>query len=155
MTWAQQAWQNAIWPLLLKMEAMTMDEKEEGIATAAIDSEKYFDSIRWEVTFQMVERMELDQQIWKPMLNIIAHLKRFNKGCGCAGTHVDLHQQQHAGMLPESDGNSGTVNGLGKSSGGRSTHGHLQQHCGRSETLSDRKRSAETIEVSHPGHERL
>ena len=37
--------QNAIWPLLLKMEAITKDEKEEGIATAEIDSKKYFDSI--------------------------------------------------------------------------------------------------------------
>ena len=64
MTWAKKAWlhkivhggipgfrvQNAIWPLVLMMEAITKDETEEGIATAAIDSEKYFDSICWEVT---------------------------------------------------------------------------------------------------------
>ena len=90
MTRAKQAWlhntvhggarvQNAIWPLLLKMEAMMKDEKEEGIATASTDSEKYFDSICWEVTFQMLDRVGLDQRIWKPMLNVIAHLKRFNK----------------------------------------------------------------------------
>ena len=48
--------QNAIQPLLLKMEAMTKDEKEEGIATAAIDSEKYFDSVCWEVTFPKAVR---------------------------------------------------------------------------------------------------
>ena len=54
--------QIAIWPLLLKMEAMTKDEKEEGIETAAIDSEKYFDSICWEVTFQMLNRMGLDSE---------------------------------------------------------------------------------------------
>ena len=77
--------QNAIWPLLLKMEAMTKDEKEEGIATAAIDSVKYFDSICWEVTFQMLDRMGLDQRIWKPMLNFIAHLDRFNKVAGTLG----------------------------------------------------------------------
>ena len=96
MTWARMAWlhrtvhggipgsrvQNAIWPLLLKMESMTKDEKEEGIATAAIDSEKYFDSICWEVTFQMLNRTGLDQRIWKPMLNFIAH----QQGCGNAGT---------------------------------------------------------------------
>ena len=99
MTWAEQAWlhktvhgeipgsrvQNAIWPLLLKMEAMTKDEKEEGIATAAIDSEKYFDSICWEVTFLMLDRTGLDQRIWKPMLNFIAHLKRFTKVAGTRG----------------------------------------------------------------------
>ena len=87
MTWAKKAWlhktvhggipgsrvQNAIWPLLLNMEAMTKDEKEEGIATAAIDSEKYFDSTCWEVTLQMLDRMGQDQRIWKPMLNFIAH----------------------------------------------------------------------------------
>ena len=78
--------QNVIWPLLLKMESTTKDEKEEGIATAAIDSEKYFDSICWEVTFQMLNRMGLDQRIWKPMLNFIAHLKRFNKVAGTLGT---------------------------------------------------------------------
>ena len=76
--------QNDIWPLLLKMEAMTKDEKE-GIATAAIDSEKYLDSICWEVTFQMLDRMGLDQRIWKPMLNFIAHLERFNKVAGTLG----------------------------------------------------------------------
>ena len=99
MTWAEQAWlhktvhggipgarvQNAIWPLLLEMEAMTKDEKEEGIATAAIDPEKYFDSICWEVTFQMLDRMGLYQRIWKPMLNFIAHLKGFNKVAGTLG----------------------------------------------------------------------
>ena len=47
----------------------TKDEKEDGIATAAIDSKKYFDSICWEVTFQMLDRMGLDQRIWGPMLN--------------------------------------------------------------------------------------
>ena len=62
---------------------MTKDEK--GIATAAIDSEKYFDSICWEVRFQMLDRMGLDQRIWKPMLNFIAHLKRFNKVAGTLG----------------------------------------------------------------------
>ena len=77
--------QNAIWPLLLKMEAMTKDEKEEGIATAAIDSEKYFGSTRWKVTFHMLDRMGLDQRIWKPMLNFIAHLERFNKVAGTLG----------------------------------------------------------------------
>ena len=40
---------------------------EEGITTAAIDSEKYFNSICWEVTFQMLDRMGLDQRIWKPI----------------------------------------------------------------------------------------
>ena len=98
MTWAKKAWlhktvrggiplsrvHKAIWPLLLKMEAMTKDEKE-GIATAAIDSEKFFDSICWEVTFQMLDIMGLDQRTWKPMLNFIAHLKRFNKVAGTLG----------------------------------------------------------------------
>ena len=98
MTWAKKAWvhktvhgripgsrvQNAIWPLLLKMEVMTKDEKE-GIATAAIDPEKYFDSFCWEVTFQLLDTMGLDQRIWKPMLNFIAHLKRFNKVAGTLG----------------------------------------------------------------------
>ena len=64
---------------------MTKDEKEEGIATAAIDSEKYFDSLCWEVTFQMLGRMGLDQRILKPMVNFIAHLKRFNKVAGTLG----------------------------------------------------------------------
>ena len=93
MTLAKKAWlhktvhggipgsrvQNAIWPLLLKMEAMTKDEKEEGIATAANDSEKYFGSICWEVTLQMLDRMGLDERIWKKKQNFFAHLKRFNK----------------------------------------------------------------------------
>ena len=35
--------------------------------------------------------------------------------CGNAGTHVDLHEQHHTGMLPESAGNSGAIDGLGKS----------------------------------------
>ena len=61
---------------------MTKDETEEGIATAAIDSEKYFDSICWEITFQMLNRMGLDQRMWKPMLNFIAH---FNKVAGSPG----------------------------------------------------------------------
>ena len=129
------------------MMAMTKDE-EEGIATAAIDSEKYFDSECLEVTFQMLDRMGLEQRIWKPMLNFIAHLKRIQQGCGHAALTASYRDA-------ESDGNSKTVNGLGKSSGGRSTHGHLQQQCGRSETLCDRKRSAETIEIGHPGRERL
>ena len=81
--------QNAIWPLLLKMEAMTKDEKEKGIATAAIDSEKHFHSKCWEVTFQILDRMGLDQRIWKPMLNFIAHLKRFNKVAGTLGPTWD------------------------------------------------------------------
>ena len=99
MTWAEHAWlhktvhggipgarvQNATWLLLLRMEAMTNDEKEEGIATAAVDSEKYFDSTCWEVTFQMLDRMGLDQRIWKPMPNFIAHLKRFHKVAGTLG----------------------------------------------------------------------
>ena len=99
MMWARKAWlhktvqggipgsraQKAIWPPLLKMEAMTEDEKEEGIATAAIDSEKFIDSICLEVTFQMLNRMGLDQRIWKPMLNFIAHLKKFNKVAGTLG----------------------------------------------------------------------
>ena len=147
--------QSAIWPLLLKMEAMTKDENEEGIATAASKSEKYFDSICWEVTFQMLNRMGLDQRVWKPMLNFIAHLKRFNKGCGNAGTHVDLHEQHQTGMFSEPAGNSGAVDGLGKSSGRRSAYSSLQQHCGRPETLCDRKRSAEATANSHPDHERL
>ena len=58
---------------------LKVDEKEEGIATAAIESEKYFGSICLEVTFQMLDEMGLDQRIWKPMLNFIAHLRRFNK----------------------------------------------------------------------------
>ena len=70
---------------MLKMESMTKDEKEEGIATAAIDSEKYFDSICWEVIFQMLNRIGLNQRIWKPMLNFIAHLMRFNKVAGKLG----------------------------------------------------------------------
>ena len=76
--------QNAIWPLLLKMEAMPKDNKG-GIATGTIDSEKYFDSKCWEVTFQMLNRMGQDQRIWKPMLNFIAHLKKFNKVAGTVG----------------------------------------------------------------------
>ena len=64
---------------------MTGDKKEAGIATAATDSEKYFDSSCWEVTFQMLNRMGLDQRIWKPMLNFIAHLQRFNKVAGTPG----------------------------------------------------------------------
>ena len=99
MTWAKKAWlhktvhggipgsrvQNAIWPPLVKIEVMTKDEKEEGIATAATDSEKCFDSICWEVTCQMLDRTGLDQRVWKPMLNFIAHLKRFNKVAGTLG----------------------------------------------------------------------
>ena len=76
---------NAIWPPLLKMEAMTKDEKEERIATVAIDSEKHFDSRCWEVTSQMLDRMGLDQRQWKPMLNFIAHLTGFNKVAGTLG----------------------------------------------------------------------
>ena len=60
-------------------------KKEEGVATAATESEKYFDSICWEVTFQMLNRMGLDQRIWKPMLNFIAHLKRLNEVAGTLG----------------------------------------------------------------------
>ena len=33
----------------------------------------------------MLNRMGLDQRIWKPMLNFIAHLKRFNKVAGTLG----------------------------------------------------------------------
>ena len=168
MTWAKKTWlhktvhggipgsrvQHAIWPPLLKMEATTKDEKEEAIATAAIDSEKYFDSICWEVTFQMFDRMGLDQRIWKPMLNFIAHLKRFNKVAGTLGPTWTCTEQHHTGMLPES-GNSGTVNSLAKSSGGRSTHGHLQQHCGRSgDSLRQEKKRGTTTEIGHPDHER-
>ena len=142
--------QNAIWPLLLKMEAITKDDKE-GIATAAID----FDGICWEVTFQVLDKMGLDQRIWKPMLNFHCTPQEIQQGCGNAGTHVDLHEQHRTGMLSECTGYSGAINGLGKSPGGRSAYSPLQQHCGRSETLCDRKRSAETIAISHPGHERL
>ena len=60
-------------------------KKEEGMATAAIDSEKYFDSICWEVTFHELDRVGLYQRIWKSMLNFIAHLFRFNKVAGTLG----------------------------------------------------------------------
>ena len=33
----------------------------------------------------MLDRMGLDQRIWKPLLNFIAHLKRFNKVAGTLG----------------------------------------------------------------------
>ena len=33
----------------------------------------------------MLHRMGLDQRIWKPMLNLIAHFKRFNKVAGTLG----------------------------------------------------------------------
>ena len=100
---------------------MTKDEKEEGIATSAVDSEKFFDSICWEITFQMLDRMFLDQRIWKPMLNFIAHLKRFHK---VAGT-LDLHEQHDTAMLFESVGNSGATDDLGKSPGRRSAYSSL------------------------------
>ena len=117
---------------------MTKDEKEEGIATTAIegiattaiDSEKYFDGICWEVTFQMLNRIDLDQRIWKPMI-LHCTPQEIQQGCGNAGAHVELHEQHHTGMLPESAGNSGAIDGLGKSLGGRSTYSLLQQHCGR------------------------
>ena len=73
---------------------------------------------------------------------------------GNAGAHVDLHEQHDTGMLFESAGNSGAIDGLGKSPGRRSAYSCLQQLCGRLETLCDRKRSAETTSISHPAHER-
>ena len=89
------------------------------------------------------------------MLNFIAHLKRFNKVAGTLGTHVDWHDKHHTGMLSESAGNSGAIDDQGKSPGRRSAYSSLQQHCGRPETLCDRKRSAEATASSHPDHERL
>ena len=66
---------------------MTKDEKEERISKAAIHSEKYLDSTCWEVTFHSLDKMGLDQRIWKPMLNFIVHLKRFNKIADTMGPH--------------------------------------------------------------------
>ena len=82
----------------------------------------------------MLHRMGLDQRIWKPMLNLIAHLKRFNKVAGTLGPTWTCTKQHHTGMLRESAGNSGALDGLGKSLGGRSAYSPLQQHCGRLET---------------------
>ena len=142
--------QNAFWPLLLKMESMTKDEKEEGFATAAIDSEKYFDSICWEVTFQMLNRMGLDRRIWKPMLNFIAHLKRFNKVAGTLGPTWTCTNSIIQGC---------SLNLLATAALSTVRARVLEEgvltvpHCGRPETLCDRKRSAEAIAVSHPDHE--
>ena len=78
--------------------------------------------------------------------------QEIQQGCGNAGTHVDLNEQHNTGLLPESAGNGGALDDLG-SFGGRSTNSPLQQHCGRPETLCDRKRSAEATAVSRPDHE--
>ena len=99
MTWAKQTWlhktahggipgarvQNAFWPLLLKMEAMTKDEKDEGQQQHQLIRRKTSTAYVGKVTVQILGRMGLDQRIWKPMLNFIAHLKRFNKVAGTLG----------------------------------------------------------------------
>ena len=130
-------------------------KKEEGIATAAMDSEKYFHSVCWEVTFQMLDRLGLDQRIWKPMLNFIAHLKRFNKVAGTLGPTWTCTNSIVQGCSLSLLASSGAFDGLGKSLGRRSAYISLQQHCGRPESLCDRKRSPETTAISHPDHERF
>ena len=50
--------------------------------------------------------------------------------------------------------NDQVIDGLGKSPGGRSAYSPLQQHCGRPETLCDRKKSAEATAIILPDHER-
>ena len=69
------------------------------------------------------------------MLKFIAHLKRFNKVAGTLGPTWTCTNS----MLSEPVGNNGAVDGLGKSPGGRSAYSPLQQHCGRLETLCDRR----------------
>ena len=142
MEWAKREWlhktvhgvpgarvQNAIWPLLLKMEAMTKDEREEGIATAAIDSEKYFDCTCWEVTFHTLDKMGLDQRIWKPMLNFIVHLKRFNKIAGTMGPTWTCTNSVIQGCSLSLLATA-ALSTVCESAGDGSSCNPLQQHCG-------------------------
>ena len=132
------------------MEAMTKDEKEEGIATAAMDSEKCFDSVCWEVTFQMLDRLGLDQRIWKPMLNFIASQK-IQQGCGYAGAHVDLHEQHRTGVLFESAGKQRRYRRSGQESWKKkclhfSQHGvSVRQEKKRRNNCNQPSRSRETL----------
>ena len=71
--------QNAIWPLLLKMEAMTKDE-EEGIANS---SNRLGEMLRQHMLGSHLPKCSTEWVcIMKPVLNFIAHLKRFNKVAG-------------------------------------------------------------------------
>ena len=55
----------------------------------------------------MLDSIGLDQRIWKPMLNFIAHLKRFNKVAGTLGPTWTCTNSIIQGCSFESAGNSG------------------------------------------------
>ena len=72
--------QECAWTVLLAMEG-----EEEGVATAAIDSFKFFDMIVWEVVFPMMGKMGVPESVWKLQASFVFHLKRFfrqGQSCG-------------------------------------------------------------------------
>ena len=71
--------QECVWTVLLAMEG-----EEEGVATAAIDSSKFFDMIVWEVVFPMMGKMGVPDSVWKLQASFVFHLKRsFRHGQSC------------------------------------------------------------------------
>ena len=73
----------------------------------------------------MLDRMGLDQRIWKPKLNFIAHLKRFNKVAGTLGPTWTCINSIIQGCSVSLMATAALSDGLGKSSGGRSAYSHL------------------------------
>ena len=58
-----------VWTVVLAVEA-----KEEGVATAAIDSSTFFDVMAWEVVFSMMGKMRGPGRVWKLHGTFVFHL---------------------------------------------------------------------------------
>ena len=58
------------------MDLMAREGEEEGIATAAIDSSKFFDMIVLEVVFASMGKMGFPDRVWKLQASFVFHLKR-------------------------------------------------------------------------------
>ena len=53
-----------------------MEGEEEGVATAAVDSSKFFDMIVWKVVFSVMGKMGVPDRVWKLQASFVFHLKR-------------------------------------------------------------------------------
>ena len=64
--------QECVWTVLWATEG-----EEEGVATAAIDSSKFFGMIVWEVVSPHDREEGVPDRVWKLQASFVFHLKRF------------------------------------------------------------------------------